>query len=268
MSRLNVTFVAPLLIRGDMQIWERRSLRMINLLQAPDSTQFEWCADSRHIVTATTAPRLKVDNGYKIWHYSRGLQHKVDVKELWGVRWQPVPRNALAVRPTSPVTAQAKAAAPVKAAAYRPPGARGQASTIKLHEPDPVPVAEELPVTKAALKNKKKRERAKVQADAAPADANPFSRQTAEQCDAVAMAKIILQETPVEEAAGGGSSSSSELDKKLRNLTKKLRQIEQLKEKEAHGEFLQANQLEKIAAETTLRKEIEQVETQMKDMGL
>ncbi len=34
------------------------------LSQASDSTQFEWCPDGVHFVTATTAPRLRVGNGY------------------------------------------------------------------------------------------------------------------------------------------------------------------------------------------------------------
>ncbi len=35
-----------------------------SLSQASDSTQFEWCPDGVHFVTATTAPRLRVGNGY------------------------------------------------------------------------------------------------------------------------------------------------------------------------------------------------------------
>ena len=31
--------------------------------QASDSTQFEWCPDGVHVVTATTAPRLREGNG-------------------------------------------------------------------------------------------------------------------------------------------------------------------------------------------------------------
>ena len=33
-------------------------------VQASDSTSFEWCPDGVHVVTATTAPRLREGNGY------------------------------------------------------------------------------------------------------------------------------------------------------------------------------------------------------------
>jgi hypothetical protein len=48
---------------GEIEFWERRKRELISRQQAPDSTVFEWCPDSRHFVTATTFPRLKVDNG-------------------------------------------------------------------------------------------------------------------------------------------------------------------------------------------------------------
>lgn len=49
--------------RGDTQFWDRQKLKLINQFQASDSTYFAWCPDSRHILTATCSPRLKVDNG-------------------------------------------------------------------------------------------------------------------------------------------------------------------------------------------------------------
>ena len=46
-----------------MEFWSRKDHKMLNKVRAADSTHFEWSPDSRHVVTATTAPRLKVDNG-------------------------------------------------------------------------------------------------------------------------------------------------------------------------------------------------------------
>lgn len=50
-------------LRGEIEFWDRKNHTLVNKLRAPDSTYFAWCPDSRHIVTATTSPRLKVDNG-------------------------------------------------------------------------------------------------------------------------------------------------------------------------------------------------------------
>jgi uncharacterized protein with WD repeat len=61
-------------LRGEIEFWARDDkakgaapgsgeYKLLNKLHASDSTLFEWCPDSRHIITATTSPRLKVDNG-------------------------------------------------------------------------------------------------------------------------------------------------------------------------------------------------------------
>lgn len=120
-------------LRGGMEFWERSTHTCVSKLQAADSTVFAWCPDSRHILTATTSPRLKVENGlvgrgrggsgegmwdgcstphspflsYKLWHYTKGFLWKVDVKELWAAAWQPVPAERYPERPRSPVPANA-----------------------------------------------------------------------------------------------------------------------------------------------------------------
>ena len=33
-------------------------------------------------MTATLSPRLRVDNGYKIWHYAGGMVHHKNIQEL------------------------------------------------------------------------------------------------------------------------------------------------------------------------------------------
>ena len=38
----------------------------------------EWSPNGRYLLTATTAPRLNVDNGYKLWRYNGELLQHVD----------------------------------------------------------------------------------------------------------------------------------------------------------------------------------------------
>jgi len=52
---------------------------------ASNASSCEWCPDGRHLMTSTLYARLKVDNGYKLWHYSGALVHQGDVKELYQV---------------------------------------------------------------------------------------------------------------------------------------------------------------------------------------
>jgi translation initiation factor 2A len=52
------------------------------------------------------------------------------------------------------------------------------------------------------------------------------------------------------------SGAAQEAGKRLRNLQKKLRQIQQLKEKQAAGADLEPEQVQKIATESALLDEI------------
>lgn len=97
--------------------------------QARDTTHFSWCPDGEHIVTATCSPRLRVSNGFRIWHYTGSVLHKQEVasgSELWEVRWQLFPEGAF---PERTITYQAAPSelgttqAPPKQA-YRPPALR------------------------------------------------------------------------------------------------------------------------------------------------
>lgn len=36
---------------------------LLSFVQALDTTYFEWCPDGEHILTSTTAPRLREGNG-------------------------------------------------------------------------------------------------------------------------------------------------------------------------------------------------------------
>lgn len=97
--------------------------------QAPDATHFSWCPDGEHIVTATCSPRLRVSNGYKIWHYTGSVLHKWDVaegSELWEVRWQPFPDGSFPERAVryqaAPSELGSTQTPPTQA--YRPPALR------------------------------------------------------------------------------------------------------------------------------------------------
>ena len=49
---------------------------MVSTFEAADSTNVSWCPNGQRFLTTTTAPRLRVGNGYKVWHYSGALQHE------------------------------------------------------------------------------------------------------------------------------------------------------------------------------------------------
>ena len=51
-------------LHGNMELWDLKGKKLISNPNASDSTYFEWCPDGEHMLTATTAPRLRVNNGY------------------------------------------------------------------------------------------------------------------------------------------------------------------------------------------------------------
>ncbi|XP_074658465.1 eukaryotic translation initiation factor 2A-like [Tubulanus polymorphus] len=233
-------------LSGHIEFWDVKKHKLISKIKAADTTSFEWCPNGEYILTATTAPRLRVDNNFKIWHYTGSLvydekcQHS---QELWEAVWQPVSAGtyqAPLIRYKPQENADTTVNEP-KVQVYRPPGARGTPSTLKLHENEPPSNSKQNEnLSKAALKNKKKREARKAKQE---------------------------QELPVQTSHTPASSSTSdtlttgdaEKDKKIRNLKKKIDAIEKLKQQLNEGKSLELNQLEKIKTEDKLRKELEAI---------
>jgi translation initiation factor 2A len=129
-------------LAGKLDVHDRRSLNKVTTIDAPNTSVCEWSPDGQFILTATLSPRLRVDNGIKIWHCSSpSLIHTLAVDELYQTGWRPTPLSQVppfpAAIPTAPppsvnavaALANGKSATPSKpAGAYRPPGARGLAT--------------------------------------------------------------------------------------------------------------------------------------------
>ncbi|KAL3847136.1 hypothetical protein ACJMK2_018066 [Sinanodonta woodiana] len=217
-------------LRGNMEFWDVKQKQLIVQTNAPDSTSFEWCPDGQHILTATTAPRLRVGNGYRIWHYTGALLEQVNLeanKELWEVKWQNQPEGAIKdfqikYKPVEGVPTLPQPEP--KVAAYRPPGAGGQPASVKLHDYEAPSIVNETAkeANKPLTKNQKKREARKAKAS---------QEASTENGDQVASALIDFP-----------SIGNAETDKKIRNIRKKLLQIEKIKEQQQAGKQLEKNQ--------------------------
>jgi translation initiation factor 2A len=127
-------------LAGKMDIFDRRTFAKVTTIDAPNTSYCDWSPDGRFLMTATLSPRLRVDNGIKIWHCSGALMHVQLVEELYQASWRPTPVDKVAPfaqglpaapAPSASVQALAAVAKPVPtrpAGAYRPPGARGLAT--------------------------------------------------------------------------------------------------------------------------------------------
>lgn len=134
-------------LAGQMDIYDLEKDRAkICTIEASNASVCEWSPDGKHILTATTSPRLRVDNGVRIWHVGGGLMYNEDLQELYHVTWRPQsPTTHPLDDPLHPVPECHSSAlaylgtvkTPSKpAGAYRPPGARGQMTPLAFKRED------------------------------------------------------------------------------------------------------------------------------------
>ncbi|ORX59490.1 translation initiation factor eIF-2A [Hesseltinella vesiculosa] len=233
-------------LNGTIDLWDRRKLAKVNTFAAPNASHCEWSPCGRYLMTATLTPRLRVDNGFKMWHYTGTLIYEESVEELFQIGWRPEPAsNFPALRSGSPtpqpikVLPSNKPKAPVSGGAYRPPHLRGSAAPTSLAEREAMlsrgqsPASARRHVPGASTKNAKPSSNGK-----------PNSKPSTPPPAANNASKVLTQLSPEEK------------QKKIRNLEKKLRQINELKEKQMHGATLEPAQLQKLTSEATVLRDL------------
>ncbi|KAJ3017445.1 hypothetical protein HKX48_003547 [Thoreauomyces humboldtii] len=262
-------------LAGDMDIWDRQTFKKLATVHASNSSSSDWCPDGKHIMTATLYKRLKVDNGIKLWHYTGVLVHSVDVKEMYQVGWRTTPAaqwpeiRSLSPPPQSSLTAPAAPAKPM--GVYRPPGARGSVTpsvfTDRTYDAQQGPGRNGIPgaagipglaptgaddknLSKAAAKNKKKRE-AKKRDDGA---ASP--------------AAVETPPPPAPVAPLTSPQAVLDLEKKHKTVTKKLKQITDIKAKIQAGEKVELTQIKKAEGEAAIKEELDAIRKQMERLGI
>lgn len=134
-------------LAGQMDIYDlQKDHQKLCTIQGSNASVCNWSPDGRYILTATTSPRLRVDNGVRIWHVGGGLMYNEDLQELYHVVWRPnkeaahTEEDPMRLMP-APHESALKYLGTVKtpskpAGAYRPPGARGQVTPIAFRRED------------------------------------------------------------------------------------------------------------------------------------
>jgi len=259
-------------VQGNFEIWDCKRAKKLTSLRN-DFTHFEWASDSRHLITAILTPRLKVDNGFKIWNYDGTLLYEQKVNELYVATWLPSSPELYPDRAPSPrVYSQLKIDTPdaqQKPAKYIPPHVKqglGGAMSINRDDAGPtkykkphgtaapqqrdVPPGYDLEDTKSVKKNQKRRKKKK-------ANSNKEGEDQGEEEDGEEEEPETPAPSPVsEQAPEEDVEDSKDPQKKAKSLQKKLRQIEQLKQQKASGKELEKTQLDKIASEKQLLAEL------------
>ncbi|KAI0475087.1 translation initiation factor eIF-2A [Xylariaceae sp. FL0804] len=134
-------------LAGQIDVYDlEKDYKKLCTIESGNPSVCRWSPDSRYIMTATTSPRLRVDNGVKLWHVAGTLMYNEEMTELYNVELRPMlPENVPSGDPLSPVpTPHASAAdylgrvkTPSKpVGAYRPPGARGMVTPLHFRRED------------------------------------------------------------------------------------------------------------------------------------
>lgn len=242
-------------LRGNVEFWSVRDRRLIKQTTAEDTTQFAWAPDGEHFITATTAPRLRVNNGWKLWHYTGAVVEEWKAgegKEFWEAVWCPDPEfdydshkiifppatppvspsQSLPGEGQNPLAAHAKT---TKKGAYVPPHLRGDAAgqarakAFTIHDNEaPTPT--------------------QAQGRGRGRGANQNSNSNRGQA------------MPGQDEAPPPLSAADKRAKEIRNLQKKLEAIKVLKHRRECGEKLELNQITKIEKEDQLQKQLEELE--------
>ncbi|KAJ1818847.1 hypothetical protein LPJ60_004103 [Coemansia sp. RSA 2675] len=273
-------------LSGVVDLWDRKKLKKMCSIDGHGTSFCEWSPDGRHLMTATLSPRLRVDNGIRIWHYSGTLVFRQEFKELYQVDWRPAnianfpQRSALSPAPPgiaaaaspgssagagsdSASTASVSAAAPPKpAGAYRPPHARTREATGNGAPRSLSDMAERVTFGMSSpARSKPVPGSAAAAAAAAEKKARRRNRKATkgdgsdEESDAPSVAAAA---TDSEGRPPASSSSSADIEalRRIRVLKKKIGQIDVLTKKRDDGETLAANQLVKIDTRSLIESEI------------
>ena len=113
---------------GELSFYDRKTLKCLGTVDAHMTVNYGWSPDSRYFLTAILFPRLRVDNGYRIWSCAGGLLHSERIEELTIASWRP--QSSSLFPPPDDADARAFPAAASgpkptsKAAKYVPPGQR------------------------------------------------------------------------------------------------------------------------------------------------
>lgn len=134
-------------LAGQIDVYDlEKDYRKVCTIESGNPSVCDWSPDSRYILTATTSPRLRVDNGIKLWHVGGGIMYDEDMVELYAVLWRPAapesveqgdPLHAIPTPHASATAYLGRVKTPSKpAGAYRPPGARGLATPLHFKRED------------------------------------------------------------------------------------------------------------------------------------
>ncbi|CAH8834625.1 unnamed protein product [Trichobilharzia szidati] len=245
-----------------MSVWNFTTHEQLSSFKTVDVTSVQWLPDGEHLIFSTTTPRLRVNNGFGIWHYS-GKQ----------LSYQPVERRAVPRPATMDLPAaidhelyQVSIVSPAKLGPPPEPKSFMSAANSTVNASVNKPASVYVP---PSLRNRSavaiQAMKASAIGDSTKLPVNADKNSKNKQSNAVNTNKsvnnsVVSKGKNNNDATTTGAihqtASDPKNQKQVNQICKKLSQIEKLKEEQASGKALAFNQLEKIATEQELRDEL------------
>jgi len=123
---------------GDLSFYDKKAdskCKPMGSCRANNGVSLQWSPCGRYVLAATTAPRLRVDNGVQIFKYTGALVGEVKFPVLYEAVWKPEKEGMFQDRPQTPRNndQESKESRPIqqplKSKGYVPPHLRSQGIT-------------------------------------------------------------------------------------------------------------------------------------------
>ena len=249
-------------LAGEMDFYDMKKLRKIGSNVAHCTVQYSWSPDSRLFMSAVLAPRMNVDNGFKMFRYNgEGPILTQVIEQAYDVIWQPVPLGAYPNRGPSPKrmdinyhdSSPSMSACITKQtiAPYRPPGSSGTLSAMLKRDVAPVGKVKSSAIS--SISSNKCASLIKHTIPGLPLQlprTNQITPSKAEELKDSLQHKLKLFDSPLIIA------QPESKEKRIRNILKKLKAIDEIKRKENEGVTLNCDQMSKLYAEKDLLQQL------------
>lgn len=285
-------------LAGAVEFWDKNKQTLVGRAQLPCTTMFSWSPCSRYFLGATTFPRLRVDNGFKVVRFDGKLIHEYSAEDgqLYQALFKPAMRGVYAdpkLTMNDMIGGAVEAVdntnghgsgGQTKSGVYRPPSSRGNGSTFTIHQHIAAGKVDKAAFlssggsmsTSAAIPSAGRRIVPGMDPDLL--DKGPskaaLARRKKKERDRQIKAKQAAESAAPEQSNTStvidpkSISSVQDAEKRAKRLRKKLRGIEALEANKAEGKELNTEQEEKLKTKDSVKDELSQVENRIAELSV
>lgn len=226
-------------LAGYVEVWDRKRLLKLSTFKEDAAVYCEFAPDAVHILTATLSPRLRVDNRFRVRDYWGQIKWEKEYKELFQVALAP-----------------------------NQPGVNEDGLTLRICQADVLPTTNGTTTTvkKGYVPPHLRNRENKPAVPGASVPGAPPKQHSNGNTKGTKRPNPPTQ-SPAASPLPSATSEKEQLEKQTLAIQRKLRKIQDLKDKLAAGETLEKNQLDKLQTESGLESELAQVQARLDSLS-